>query len=327
LSYIEDLIQFDPALVEESVLLASDAASAPFRRRYRRERNAIYEITESEEREAAFSALDLRWFARLGLGSSLLKLLEEFEGVLARVSRCLVLRAARKRDEGADLHASRRDAPLLAVKLTPGSLLDFDRVAPMLRSELLHVEDMLDPAFGYERDPPSLDADPVYEKLVRDRYRVLWNVSVAGRLKARAGLSSEDEARSRREFLETFALLGADAEEHLERFFQGPRPSHGELLSFARSMEGRAAGRCPLCRFPTTRFLGEAEPPDPRVEEVIRRDFPLWNRSQGICVQCADLYEARIFARPEPSPVQVSLNSIRKIYDSQQLKLNPIEMD
>jgi hypothetical protein len=61
--------------------------------------------------------------------------------------------------------------PTLAVKLTPGSLLDFVRVAPLLRSELLHVEDMLDPDFGYERDLPSFDVDAVYEKLVRDRYR------------------------------------------------------------------------------------------------------------------------------------------------------------
>jgi hypothetical protein len=290
---LEDLVELDPALVEESVLLRSDASSAPLRRRFRRERNAIYEIADREEREAAFLALDLRWFAGLGLGVSLRKLLEEFEGVLARVSRCLVLRAARKRDEGADLHSSRGNAPVLAVKLTPGSLLDFDRVAPLLRSELLHVEDMLDPAFGYERDPPSLGADPVYEKLVRDRYRVLWNASVEGRLQSRGGLSSEGEARSRREFLATFSILGSDAEGRFQDLFHGPRPSHAELLQFAASVDGRAAGRCPLCRFPTARLRGEEESLGAPVEEAIRRDFPGWKAFDGICGQCADLYEAR----------------------------------
>jgi hypothetical protein len=313
---IEDFIELDPALVEEAVLLASDGSSPEIRRRYRRERNRLYEIEDGESRDAAFRDLDARWFRKLGLANPLVEVLREFESVLGRVSRSLVLLAGRRREEGADLHDGRGSGPVLAVKLTPGALLDFDRVRPFFRGELLHVEDMLDPDFGYERDLPSLDVDPAYEKLVRDRYRAVWNASVDGRLRTRGWLSKEDEARSRREFLGTFSLLGAEAEKHYERFFQGPRPSHGELLSFARSMEGRAAGRCPLCRFPTTRFLGEAEPLDPRVEEEIRRDFPLWNPSQGICVQCADLYEARIFARREASPIQLSLGSIRKIYDS-----------
>jgi hypothetical protein len=182
---------------------------------------------------------------------------------------------------------------VLAVKLTPASLLDFDRVAPLLRSELLHVEDMLDPAFGYERDLPSLGADPVYEKLVRDRYRVLWNTSVDGRLADRGQLPKEGEARSRRDFLAAFSMLGSDAEARFQDLFHGPRPEHAELLSFAASADGRAAGRCPLCRFPTTRFRGCDEPLDAQVEEAIRLDFADWNLSNGICVQCADLYEAR----------------------------------
>jgi len=290
---VEPDIEVDPALVEESVLLASDAASPAIGRGYRRERDAIYEIASSEKREAAFPELDARWFARLGLGTPLLRLLREFDSVLVRVSRCIVLSAGRTRDEGADLHDSRGAMPTLAVKLTPGSLLDFDRVAPLLRSELLHVEDMLDPAFEYQRDPPAPEGGAVYEKLLRDRYRVLWNTSVDGRLAARELLPEGGEARRRKEFVATFSMLGAEAGAHFERLFHGSRPSHPELLSFAGSVEGRASGRCPLCRFPTARFRGEGEVLDPGVEEAIRRDFPSWNPSRGICMQCADLYEAR----------------------------------
>jgi hypothetical protein len=293
LNRIEDLVEIDPALVEESVLLASDAALPAVRRRYRRERNAVYEIAEWEAREAAFQELDSRWFGRLGLWSPLLGLLREFDSVLGRVSRCLVLMAGQSREEGADLHDSRGTAPTLAVKLTPRSLLDFGRTAPLLRSELLHVEDMLDPAFGYERDLSSFEVDPVFEKLLRDRYRVVWDASVDGRLAGRGRLPEGGEARRRREFLATFSMLGTDVETEFERFFHGRRPTHGELLSFARSVEGRGAGRCPLCRFPTARFRGDEEPLDPLVVEAIRRDFPEFLPSQGICVQCADLYEAR----------------------------------
>lgn len=298
---VEEIIELEPGLVEESVLLASDASSPATRRRYRRERNAVYEITETEKRDAAFQELDARWFARLGLGAPLLRLLREFDSVLARVSRCLVLPAGRSRDEGADLHDTREAMPALAVKLTPHSLAHFEGVAATLRGELLHVEDMLDPDFGYRREIPASEEGPVYEKLLRDRYRVLWNTSVDGRLAARGQLAPGAEARRQREFMTTFPVLGTDVERQFERFFHGPRPSHGELLSFARSVEGRAAGRCPLCRFPTARLRGEGEPLDAPVEEAIRRDFPGFRPSQGICVQCADLYEARAFSRASPS--------------------------
>jgi hypothetical protein len=290
---VEELIELEPALVEESVLLASDSSSPATRRRYRQERNAVYEITETEKRDAAFQELDARWFARLGLGTPLLRLLREFDSILARVSRCLVLPAGRSRDEGADLHDTREAMPALAVKLTPHSLAHFEGIAPTLRGELLHVEDMLDPAFDYQRDMPAPEGGAVYEKLLRDRYRVLWNTSVDGRLAARGQLAKGGEARRRQEFLATFSMLGAEAETHFGRLFRGPRPPHQELLSFAGSVEGRAAGRCPLCRFPTARFRGEDAPLDARVDEAIHRDFPGWSPSQGICVQCADLYEAR----------------------------------
>ena len=294
---VEEVIELDPALVEESVLLASDASSPATRRRYRQERNAVYEITETEKRDAAFQELDARWFARLGLGTPLLRLLREFDSILARVSRCLVLPAGRSRDEGADLHDTREAMPALAVKLTPHSLAHFEGIAATLRGELLHVEDMLDPAFGYHRELPASEEGAVYDKLLRDRYRVLWNTSVDGRLVRRGQLPEGGEARRRREFLATFSVLGTDVGRQFERFFHGPRPSNGELLSFARSVEGRAAGRCPLCRFPTARLRGEGEPLDARVDEAIRRDFPGFLPSQGICMQCADLYEARATAR------------------------------
>jgi hypothetical protein len=208
--------------------------------------------------------------------------------------------------------------PALAIQLTPHSLANFEGIAPALRGELLHVEDMLDPAFGYERELPTPEEGEVYEKLLRDRYRVLWNTTVDGRLAARGRLAEGGEARRRREFAAAFVLLGTAVDRQFERFFHGPRPSHGDLLSFARSVEGRAAGRCPLCRFPTTRFLGEGEPLDLRVEESIRRDFPTWSPSQTVCLQCADLYEARAFGSGGnlTDSKQRNDDSVRNIYDS-----------
>jgi hypothetical protein len=294
LGALQDRIELDPALVEQAVLLATDAATPEVRRSYRQERDRVYEIPAGDDRESRFRDLDASWFQTLRLEAPLSSLLREFEPVLGRVCRCLVLLASRRKDEGADLHENREGAPALALKLTPESLVRFDRVAPHLRSELLHVEDMLDPTFGYERGPLSDDVDPMYEKLVRDRYRVLWNASVNGRLDRRELLPKEVEARGRREFLAAFSMLGPDAEAHYRRLFEGPRPSHGDLLRFARAVEGRASGRCSLCRLPTAQLRDR--PLEAAVGDEIRRDFPEWSPSRGICGQCADLYEARASA-------------------------------
>jgi DNA-binding LacI/PurR family transcriptional regulator len=45
---------------------------------------------------------------------------------------------------------------------------------------LLHIADMVDPAFGYQPAVPEVDGGPTYARLLQDRYRALWDVSVAG---------------------------------------------------------------------------------------------------------------------------------------------------
>ena len=297
-------VELDPALVEEAVLVAIEREGSERRYRYRRERDPIYEIEDLEDRERRFRDLDAQWFAALHLGQPVSSLLRESDAVLSGVSKCLVLKAERGKEEGADLYESRSKVPsdgrpVLVLKLTPRSLLDFARAELFLRRELLHVEDMLDPSFAYVRDLPGIEGGPSHENLLKSRYRVLWDTTVDGRLHARGKLPPEAKALRQREFIETFVALGPEAASCFDKFFRGPRPRHLELVAFAMTPGGResSSGRCPLCGFPTTAFHENPERLEARLVTTIQNEFPRWRPAEGICRQCADLYESRATGR------------------------------
>jgi hypothetical protein len=156
---------------------------------------------------------------------------------------------------------------------------------------------MLDPEFGYRRElPPSTDG-PSADNILRDRYRVLWDTTIDGRM-ARAGRAPATARESRwQEFANTFGMLEDECLVAFERWFAEDHPAHEDILAFATSpAEGahvRTAGRCPLCRFPVVALDSRADTMSDEVVAIIRSEQPSWSLSQGLCSQCFDLYEAR----------------------------------
>src|SRR5262245_56142268 len=176
-------LAYDPELVEDAVLLAEPKLVPVDARAFRRERDRIYEVADAREREARFRSLHRCWFARLGLNRIVEQSLEERPEVAGRVAEGRVVRALTRKDEGADLvdHVGPGEAeprPMLVLRLRPSSLAAADGLLDLLRHELQHVADMVDPAFGYQRSLPTSGDGPSYDNLVRDRYRVLWDVTI-----------------------------------------------------------------------------------------------------------------------------------------------------
>ena len=161
----------------------------------------------------------------------------------------------------------------------------------MLRRDLLHVADMLDPSFRYAPSPPAVEGGATREKLVRDRYRVLWDLSVDGRLVSRGLLDNGVEQARKAEYLAAFGMPGPEAEGPFERLFRGPRPAHPELWAMACAAGG--AGLCPLCRFPTPVLHPAAALLPQTLITAIRQEFPQWQPETGLCGHCADLYASR----------------------------------
>jgi len=298
----------DPVLAEEAVLRM--VAGCPEERGFRRGRTRLYE-RPLEEREAAFASFHLEWFKTLGLEQQLRNPLEELPILAEHCSRCAVSRARNRDDQGADLLVDdavpSREGRTVAVRLLPIAFADPDWLLSFLRFELLHVADMIDPQFGYEPRFGSSLPGPCHEQLLRDRYRVLWDVRIAGLLARRGAADSALVDRVRETFFRCFPMLTPEeAERVIAKLFAGEWRTHAELVAFAVAPGGRAERarlapgmRCPLCRFPTYAPEPAPEQLPSEVIEQVRADFPDWHPSDGLCIQCADLYRARIslFAR------------------------------
>ena len=301
---LESPLRYDPGLVEEAVFLAAEGH--PEAKRFHRERDRIYRINHPEERERAFNELHRRWFLRLGLADQIEKAVSEQPLLSSGVNSCLVARAPGKHEEGAELFVnpeeklSEKERRTVSVFLRPEFLLDPSALRTFLRHELMHITDMLDPGFGYEPQLPPGEGGPTHDRLLKERYRVLWDATIDGRMVRRGWASDSLRAARLSEFCRTFPMFGQKSESLFSRFFDRDRHTHGELVAFIldpRALTGvpgtpHPGSRCPLCGFPTYAFDPKPEDLPPEVISQIRRDFPGWHPSQGLCIQCADIYRA-----------------------------------
>ena len=296
-------LTYDPELVEEAVLLAETTMDRADARAFRRERDRLYDVADIRERDARFHALHARWFTRADLNRVIEQSLAEREGIAARLTDGLVVRALTRAEEGADLMdrvavGAPNPAPILVLRIRSERLIDPERLRAFLRHELMHIADMLDPAFGYQRTAPSSDDGPSHDNLLRDRYRVLWDVTIDGRL-ANAGLTDAQVRDARRqEFATAFRMLGIRCEPAFDEWFDCGQPTHAGLLAFAATPQppGPFAGhdgRCPLCRFPLAALDPQPERLSAGARAAIRARHSAWTIEQGLCSQCLDLYEAR----------------------------------
>ena len=304
-------VEYDPRLVEETVLLRiPGAAEEPS---FRQLRDQIYVVTDSEERERRFREFHAEWFVRLQVGRPITESLLEQHALFRGTERCCVLPARTTQEEGADLHELRAASPVdrepdkvIVIRLKPACLLDPPRARAWLRHELMHVTDMLDPAFGYEPQLPSPDAGPAFTTLLQERYRVLWDCWIDGRLARRGWLPEQALEMRWEEFRKTFAAFGPEARQRFQELRDSESQTHAVLVALAlhpvlETGPSRATQTgpqpCPLCRFPTFPLCSDETELSDEVRDQIREDFPKWKPEHGLCRQCADLYGAREMSR------------------------------
>lgn len=303
-------IEYDPRLIEEAVLLALRGAGQE--RDFRQERDRLYAIENGEAREAAFRQFHAAWFERLGLHEDVVQALRAHPLVVANAARYMVISAASGIEGGAELLVARAAGGVseagrcsVVIRLTPETLLRPTRLREFLGHELFHIADMLDPAFAYDPRLPSFALGPAHEGLVRDRYRVLWDAYIDGRLVRLGQAAAGVRAERLREFARTFPMLGERTEEAFDRFFEAAACRHVELMMcasdpgmvLARPSRGPHPGeRCPLCGFPSHVFEPEPDRLPQAVQDAIKGDFREWDPGRGLCLQCADLYRSRLLS-------------------------------
>jgi Pyruvate/2-oxoacid:ferredoxin oxidoreductase delta subunit len=232
---------------------------------FHREREAVYELPDAQQRDAAFQRLAHRTFDSLGLAELFTARLSEFPQVPAHVELVVVRRVWNKKEEQVELYVSlpaapKAGAPSAAQAGRPGDAqptlhvsttlfiglqaircLDREKLAAFLRHELIHVADMLDPAFAYDPHPVfGGECEPEHE-LIRGRFRALWDLWVHARIRRRGWQTLLDDDARQREVIRAFALLSPSVQEELiTAVSRQSRWTQGELLELAR---GTASGR------------------------------------------------------------------------------------
>ncbi len=333
-------VEYDHALVEQATFLAA-------RRDEQRECelhraiDPVYEIPDKELRQKAFAEVFRQFFTKFGLDRIVSSLIAEHPLISKCVSRCVVREAPRASAESAELFvrqayglqsvgsiAARAEARgslgrTLVVQACPQSLLDAGKFVFRMRRELLHVADMLDERFAYKRE--AIAGLPARQNLVRDRYRVLWDIYVQGRLQRRGQEEAQWTERMKRNFRKVFGGQDADSiEPAFDRVFQAGPLTHGILLDWAGNPEklfkatsgphyakgllcplvdssvrsltvaapNSPGARCPLCGFPTHDWFDLGSVEDGTIADTVRLNHPHWSVESGICRQCAEMYAA-----------------------------------
>ena len=294
-------LEFDPRLMEDAVLLriSGHIQEAEFHQ----ERERIYEIRDEEKRDKRFREFHQQWFVRLDLAHAVESALDDYPLLTRDTQGCRVMFAMFSTQEGADLYG---DSPAtIVIKLRPCHLRETSTLLAFLRHEFMHLHDILDPCFAYQLELPQSEVGPTYDNLIRERYRVLWDTWIDGRLLARGWAPAAVKQRRLAEFKATFSMLGEGWEAKFSEWFTWPVRRHEDLLAFALhpvsehphdDSQQIQTGRCPLCRFPSF-DLQDGRGVDSQTVQEIVADFPDWTSDQGLCRQCSDLYQARELSR------------------------------
>ena len=231
-------IEYEQALVETAVFLAV-RTDQRLECEFHQAVDRLYEIPDEELRQREFMPVFRDFFTRLGFDGLIAGLLAERPLIGELADRCVVREAARRKAQSAELHmqgekggAYRRNKTLV-IQLCPQSFIGSERFVPLMRRELLHVSDMLDERFAYLRE--SFSGEPSRQNLQRDRYRVLWDIYVVGRLeRERSGVQSE-KGRLEHAFGRVFANGTAGTNEGVfARVFDATSLTHRNFMEWAR---------------------------------------------------------------------------------------------
>jgi len=264
------------------------------------ERERLYELSDPDARHEAFCKFNLSWFKKWNFHQRLLAPLEHFPRITSLLQRLAFCKAIRPTDEGAELYVNSCMEKTAIISLQTERFEPNNMLEAFLYHELQHLDDMLNPAFGYKPELPVTIQFRVHQKLIRERYRLLWNISIHGRL-CHAGKPSLHSLDSyRMELDRLFSFWPADKRQAvMQKFLSDLTPCHDELLNYARDPAGfkdvyhpMPGSPCPLCGFPTHDW-SDIGALDSGLVASIKSDFPTWEPSQGLCRQCLEIYRQR----------------------------------
>lgn len=278
---------------------------------YHKKRDEIYGL-EPEMRPKKFRELDNEFFKRLGYDGYVAEVFSEFPNIKEVVEEVHVRRATTRQNEGSNVVDEGRK---VIVRLYPELFLAGDEISKVMRHELMHVSDIMDKSFGYQVE--DFDPSPMEDRIIRDRYRLFWDISVDGRLE-KMGKETHDTRESwKREFDTFFKKIPDDTRDQIfSRLWSAEEPlTHEKMVDLSKdinkvlalaAVENNLGEReeepekigplpgttCPLCGFPSFDWVEEVAT-DEEIVKGLKEDFPDWEPHDGVCARCAEYYKIK----------------------------------
>lgn len=295
-------LRYDDDFVEAAVFLCASGrrpcAPAMQIRRFHAEREKCYTVADPDERNAAFFEVHLSWFREWGLEQLLTGLLHEYP-LLPGALNVLAFRQARvKNEEGAEMYVSANKVRNAMVALRMDRLERDEPLLRFLRHEFMHLQDMVDPAFAYSPHIHLPTHNQTQQRITRERYRLLWDITIDGRLTRRGRDTITNHEKHQALFGRAFSFWVEDKRDHVfESYWNEHTPRHENILALAadprdlnHAQEPLPGGSCPLCHFPTFEWT-DIPTLNPETLSTVRTQFPSWTSDQGVCKRCAEIYE------------------------------------
>ena len=314
-------IQYDPALIESVVLLEvqrkEGEGNLGFFKEYHSLTDPVYEMGSLEERDKAFQLIYQKLFRKWRLGNTLEETVREYPLFEDDVDLIYLKMASFEGDAGADLMGEKegRGAKIILIKLLSHYFTEKDRLQNFLHHEFMHVSDILDKAFKYDE---GLKMIPSPKNWVRERYSLLWDIYIDGRLSRQGKELMKGRDKRVEEFDTLYQKLPESQRKTLfEWFWNAKDLTHRDLLEMAQDisnlikrtgtlyLEGNGNSNkvnipgtpCPLCRFPT--YYWEDDLPaklEEPVIKIIQENHPQWAVEDGACSRCIECYSIMVEA-------------------------------
>ncbi len=296
--------EFDPSLIEEAVFLwihkQEQSVDSQYLRLFQLKREKIYESQLNQDlKDRAFKDLYRDFFHELKLHKIFEEVLLQFQLLAEPHILTFFKRVYGKKETGAQLYVKEKLKTVI-VGLQAHLLLKPLKLKAFLFHEIMHISDMLQPAFCYSPRSFLGGLNEIEDNLIRDRFRILWDLSIESRIRRRHWPTMVSEEIREVEFEKVFLFLS-----HEERRAILLKVRNDENLIQADLIELAKDKRlhhtfcdqgllCPLCYFPSYDTIKDWPDETRWVAEEIQKNNPEWNPSMGICRQCFELYQSRI---------------------------------
>ena len=316
-------IDYAPDMLDELVRMEMERREKEgdlgLTKEYHKLREALYNLPDDDDdREEGFEEVDRKVFATLDLGSGIEEILEEFPLIPEKIGLMEIRKAYNREEESVNISNRHleTDQKATIIRLRPQCFFNPNGFVNVIRHEFMHLNDILDEEFGY--NTRRFGKNPSEDAFIRDRYRVMWDIYIEGRL-AREGRDATDMGRDGcwKEFNLLYVKLPEkDRKTIFETLWNREKMTHSGIAELASdpykllqsadisTTEGDAETKkkvalpgspCPLCKFPTYHPVHDFSP---EALDKIKKDFPKWEEDWA-CERCMDLYNLKPFERQE----------------------------